>query len=350
MLEKLEQSIKETTRTEAPQLALLNKNNYQLHEIKRDNWKAIPAGSESAIAFVDGGNAEVVKTPAAELHRIRTAVIFTYSNKMAKARQKEGYLLARAVVGSNGKVSCEAEFFESSLDKISDGGSAIKIESNELADAIPENDTSAALGKAAGDIRRLCEIAAAKWAAKELGKNKTAEKLVVLDGTLEAFTETERKEILQLIAEAKESNAAVGALAKTCSLLTTSGDSVIAATENIAKESGYLCLANGKTGKHNAAVAVARLNSNSSHLFRVESAGDVKELLSALKSQSNDLAFPGYPYGLIMADRLARISNNESELLKTKITAMAAASSKLKMLISHAKSLDAHGVLDRMQF
>ncbi|MBI2143107.1 hypothetical protein HYU20_02080, partial [Candidatus Woesearchaeota archaeon] len=159
----------------------------------------------------------------------------------------------------------------------------------------------------------------------------------------------EMKAMKELMAAAAENNVIIGAVAKTCSLLTNSGESLTSAADAISGgKEGYIVVAEGMTERHKAAVAVARLNSSSSYLFRIEAATaeDLKKLLPELKSQSNDLAFPGYPYGMLMADRFARISNADAELTKTKVRATAAA--EVKALLKHEKALNAHRILDRM--
>jgi len=339
MLEKLEQGI--ASQSEG-RFALLNRSSYKVYELKRESWNKLAAADDdtttTTAAFVDGGQCEVVKTPSAELHWVRTAVVFVEGRKLASVRRKEGYLLATAVVEKDEAKYC-VEFFESSLDHDE------KLEFKK-AELVSENEASA-LGKAAETARRLSELGAARWAVKELGK-RNGQKLVVLDGTLETFTGLERKELELLMGEAKENDVLILSVAKTCTILTDSGESLIAAADRIGNGQGYVVAAAGAKEKHNAVVAIARLDDASSYLFRVEAAteGELKNALSSLTLQSNDLAFPGYPYGLMMADRFARISNADLELTRSRI--MATAGTKLKAVMKQARALDAHGILDRM--
>ena len=63
-----------------------------------------------------------------------------------------------------------------------------------------------------------------------------------------------------------------------------------------------------------------KLNKKSRHIFRFEvykkNKFDVNEILTLLKI-NQDPVFLGYPYGLIEADKFARVTNNEKEYLKT---------------------------------
>lgn len=312
-------------------LALLGRTAYRLHEITAAGWMPIGEAKGGKIAFVDGGNSQIIKTPAAELQRIRTAAVITSAKKLTEVAQKEGYLLAKLQPDSSGKLHFNAKLTDSTLEISNSDVEGINIGGNELA-------------KFCEAARRLAEIKAAESAVKKLDGG-----FAVLDGTLEAFAESEKEALEGLFAAADDRNITIGAVAKTCSLMADSGEPLIEAAERISSgKEGYILVAEGISERHNAAVAVARLNSSASHLFRAEarSANDVGKLLAALKNQSNDVAFPGYPYGLIMADRFARISDNDTDVTKAKIRATA--DGETRKLLQSEKALDAHSILDRM--
>ncbi len=314
--------------------AFLSANRYGLYDLKKESWKPIPAiDGMPEIAFVDGGNACVIRTPAAELHKIRTAVVVVSGKKIKAVKQKEGYVLARAQV-AEGKLKYVAEIFDSNL--YYNG----KIEIEAYA-AGSEQETP--LGKVAEKVRKLSELAAARKAASMLrGENK----FVILDGTLETFGSEEKKEMEALRAEVAVRNVKLGAVAKTCSLLTDKGESLIDEIAKTAQGTGCVQIAEGKNESHHAEISVAKLNSSASYLFRVEAADSLKEIVSAMVLQSNDVAFPGYPYGLVMADKFARVSEAETELLKAKTRATA--TGEIMQMLAAEKALDAHNVLDSM--
>lgn len=314
--------------------AFLSANRYGLYDLKKESWKPIAAvDGMPEIAFVDGGNACIVRTPAAELHNIRTAVVVVSGKKITAVKQKEGYVLARVQV-AEGKLKCIAEIFDSNLDY----NGNLEIEAYAAG-----NGQETPLGKAAETVRKLSELAAARKAAGMLrGENK----FVILDGALETFSSEEKKEMEALRAEAAVRNVKLGAVAKTCSLLTDKGESLIDEIAKIAQGTGCIQIAEGRSESHHALISVAKLNDSSSHLFRVETADSLKEIVSALALQSNDLAFPGYPYGLVMADKFARVSEAETELLKAKTRATA--TSETRQMLTAEKALDAHSILDNM--
>ena len=59
-----------------------------------------------------------------------------------------------------------------------------------------------------------------------------------------------------------------------------------------------------------------------------------------------DPVFIGYPYGLVEADRIARISNQEKESLKT----MFLVKLRNKNIEKYLSSVNAHEILDRISF
>ena len=95
---------------------------------------------------------------------------------------------------------------------------------------------------------------------------------------------------------------------------------------------------------------VSHSRSASRHAFRIEVYNrqneKIPELAAELSENSKEITFPGYPYGLIMADRFARVSNNEADITRAKIRATADAG--MKKLLKQEKALDAHGILDGM--
>ncbi|MBI2143158.1 hypothetical protein HYU20_02345, partial [Candidatus Woesearchaeota archaeon] len=171
--------------------ALLSRTAYRLHEIGTAGWGTIGEAEGGKIAFVDGGNSSVIKTPAAELQRIRTAVVTTEKNRLTGATQKEGYLLAKLQPDSSGKIQCRAELTESTLEISSNELSSIGLES-------PGNgESTAALAKFCETARRIAEIRAAVNAAiRQRGG------FIVLDGTLGAFNAAETKAMKELMAAA----------------------------------------------------------------------------------------------------------------------------------------------------
>jgi hypothetical protein len=90
-------------------------------------------------------------------------------------------------------------------------------------------------------------------------------------------------------------------------------------------------------------VHAVKLHTRARHVFLVHGAS--KEQLSILCSHSSDCMLPGYPYGLVLADRLARVSNEEAESLRVQAKAMLKELNTLKFAQA---ATDSHSILDSM--
>jgi hypothetical protein len=69
-------------------------------------------------------------------------------------------------------------------------------------------------------------------------------------------------------------------------------------------------------------------------------------ITSALASNSKDISFPGYPYGLIDADSFARVSGDEVDKYQVPLVSEISKLGKWKKVSRHICSGDAHSVLD----
>ncbi|MEW6617726.1 MAG: hypothetical protein AB1333_04930, partial [Patescibacteria group bacterium] len=131
---------------------------------------------------------------------------------------------------------------------------------------------------------------------------------------------------------------------KTTALLCNNGESIITALESFNKKGMWCYYPLFSTHEH-AVLGFVRLHALSKHVFRIEvpiaKKENIKEYASILASISCDGAFIGYPYGLIVADQLARVSNREKETLQTIFFNQAGK--------EFSTALNAHDILDRMQ-
>jgi len=90
-------------------------------------------------------------------------------------------------------------------------------------------------------------------------------------------------------------------------------------------------------------ISFAKLHPNSKHVFRIDSKDDIsKEIFDSLAMLSCDSSFQGYPYPLIVADRFARVTNQE--IARVRLIS-GAYTKKWDVLLK-----DAHKVLDTMEF
>ena len=191
--------------------------------------------------------------------------------------------------------------------------------------------------------RRFAELEVASRVILKLNKGD----MVVLDGTLQQNYTNEEALLDTLRKRAEEKNIDVVALAKTNSILSISGASfgALLSQKHPRQSWWYSPIAHSKNGMPN--LSFAHLHHKAPHVFIVESFEDPKEAaFSALSSYSQDPVFLGYPYGLVEADRAARISHQDASYLYTRLVE--------KIGRQHISSLlaskNAHGILDSIRF
>lgn len=296
--------------------AMFNDKRYSSVEFSENNYQEIKDNSDDALVFIDGGNAELVNVPGLSLQIIRNAAVVLQENRLIESKKRDFYVLAT----TTDKLT-QARIF----------GEEEEIVETEL-DPVKFCET----------IRRASEL---KLAIDELDKET-----VVLDGTLEAQNEIERNHLDELRLQTISKKARVVAVAKTTSLRTDTGKSFAALLNQRDGSWQYHPVVDINSDYHRAEMFFVKLHEKSDHVFRVEMFKDQKneiaKIAGALKNNSKELTFPGYPYGLVLADKIARISNEEANLIKTKL--FAAAGSKWKNIKKGLAAVDAHQILDNM--
>jgi len=277
--------------------------------IKDDFKKILKSGTKRKIAFIDGGNAEIISSPQLSVQLIRVYGCVFFEKKKISTKKAEFYALLNSKEGKT-----KAEIFESD------------ISSNQSSDLFSNffDKTiiiDADFEKTADIIRRCAELSFAASFQED-------DTIVVIDGSLEKKFAEEEKYLEKL----KSKN--VAALAKTSKIMTEKGNSLIFAVS-----------ANSPKGKWYYPVEdkmfIVKLHEKSKYAFRFEGSENVLEFLA---ENSTDPVFLGYPYGLIDADRFARVSNNEKMLLRTKIKAKLGKNWR-NVEISE-NTINAHSILD----
>jgi len=162
--------------------------------------------------------------------------------------------------------------------------------------------------------------------------------VIVRDGDLQSSITGEQKYYEQLFDKAKEKQVIVTGLSKTSSILTNTGNSVASALRAISPDCEWYYLATPFIG-------FAKLNKNSKHVFRLDLSNKdhIGNVLSLLKANSVDPCFLGYPYGLIEADKHARVSQKEQQQIQ--LMFLAKGGNKFR---EHISSKDAHEILNKI--
>ena len=137
-------------------------------------------------------------------------------------------------------------------------------------------------------------------------------------------------------------------MSKKTQLITDSGDSAAIALANLTNLNSWYYYPIAKS-TNSIEIFITKLHKLSKYIFRFElyksqnnKDSNVAEIFSLLALNSKDPVFFGYPYGLVDADKNARVSNNEKQYLKTIF------SSKVD-LSKYETTLNAHHVLDNIR-
>ena len=316
--------------------------NYHPVKINKDNFHSIKeTASNRKIAFIDGGNTELLKASNFSLHFIRLYAVIYKDNKRVKAEKKEFYCLVNSFEDKE-EIHYKAKLFDKP-DFIDENDLIFSSFDKTIVTGINRAEVS----KISSIVRRFAELGFAKEVVGGLDKDD----IIVLDGNLQSTVTNERKYIDGLYEKAEEKGVVVSAFCKTSTLLTEKGMPIpplLSRLSTIDEPWYYHPIVNINSVGHKAEMYFIKLNRNSGYVFRYElyknNVYDINEILSLLKANSKDPMFRGYPYGLIEADRFARVSNNEKEQLKLRL--MISLGKENKELISYLNTANAHDVLD----
>ncbi len=320
-------------------------------------FQELPEADRLRACFVDGGNAPVFESPEARVEYIRVyATVYDGKERQATAKE-EGLLLARTIV-IGGKEAIELIGYPP-LD--------FSLTLPDDAAGLAFGKERVALGTAAGVARFLLECRFLTRVGEEHGCS-----LLVRDGSLLRNNAYEERALQELFATGKN----VAGLSKTNTKL-EAGRSVTATLLAAGPGDPWLV---PLEREERILVGVVKLHRRSEYAFRLDSkaadssqsagngdrdAADSSQsaadgnrnaarsaqnpslaVAAYLASLSSDPVFPGYPYPLIEADRMARVTNRELDALKMRFRAEAGTKWEELERLSHGS--DAHGVLDRI--
>jgi len=310
------------------------------------------------MAFVDGGNQEMIGAPnfSVQMNRV-------YFN-IFKGRERilPDSLPRKVEFYSATTASCRDDgiFFDTSVFPLKpefEGFVPDQLSFNSL-------DRTVTIGNQRADIQHVASVARrfAEWKFAEHVIEKELEKgdMIVHDGSLQTSLTNEYKYLARAVEEAMDKGVVFAGISKTSTLFTTTGLSLLGAVQKLAEDyavKGPWCLPIAKVANvlHNAFIYVVKLHESAQYVFRYEIYGeqarrmseeDFCRVTSALASNSKDISFPGYPYGLIDADSFARVSGDEIDAYRVPIMSEISKRGKWKKISRHICSGDAPGLLD----
>ncbi|MBU1974575.1 MAG: hypothetical protein KKH52_04225, partial [Nanoarchaeota archaeon] len=178
MLQQISQEIKDILTNFSDEDKLIFNNN--IIEISKNNFAGITSNDEDkTIAFIDGGQAEIISAGNFCLSLIRVAAVIFKCNKKISNYRNEFYLFTRA------KYIHDDLYYESKIFPITEK----IIEEEDL--LISSNDASIKTGMERAPISKVCNMAR-RFAELALAGQVEAD-FVILDGTLEKTFNNEEK-------------------------------------------------------------------------------------------------------------------------------------------------------------
>ncbi|MBW2975108.1 DNA double-strand break repair nuclease NurA [Candidatus Woesearchaeota archaeon] len=314
-----------------------NDPSYKPIKINKDYFHEIKgSGCKGKTAFIDGGNAEILKASNFSLQFIRIYCSIYENNRKIKSRKKEFYILINAA-SKEESITYRTQFF--GLDKES-------ISFDSFDETIRQGKHRITISSIGNAIRRFAELEMAKDVIDELD-NKD---IIVLDGDLKASVTNEIVYLEELYRKSIEKGVITCAISKTSQLFTEKGNALMPVLDEDAPESEwyYYPLVEVNSENHKARIYIVKLHRNSRYTFKLEVFKGVgfneEEIFSLLKGNSMDAVFLGYPYGLIEADKMARVSNRENEYMKTVFLAKLGKNNE--KIAQYLNTLNAHNILD----
>jgi hypothetical protein len=314
-----------------------------------NNFHNIPEHSDNKIAFIDGGNIEIIGNNNFSLQLMRTYYSIYKNNKRIKSK-KEDYLVFIEPEKERDNLVYKVEIYKNE-DLI-----------DEIRFKIIESNVQIKPESIINSTRRIYEIKT----AQEIINHLKERDIIILDGNLRSENEIENNKLEELYNLINTKNLDLAAVSKTTSLLTDTGTNLVSYINTISKDKKWyyypICINNNP--KHKAELIIARLHDKSEYCFLIdihpktynkeinEEQNDkstnelIKKIISSLSHNSKDPIFLGYPYGLIEVDINARCQNNEQQFLQIRFMQSSKDKNKIKKLINSNK---AHDILDSIK-
>ncbi|MFP4402811.1 MAG: DNA double-strand break repair nuclease NurA [Candidatus Woesearchaeota archaeon] len=321
---------------------------YNSYKIDKNNFfKTKKECFNNQICFVDGGSSVLIDSPSFSLGFIKSASII-YKNKKIKKIITNQFFVFAYTFFENEKIYYKTKYFK--YNQNSQLIDEIIINSKDKNFSI--NNEPFSISKMIDLSRRILEIKTSIESINYLNEGD----IILLDGTLKTLFDFEKKKLDKLYEIAIKNNILISSILKTNNAITNNGNCLLASISKIAPAEiwYYDDFIDLKNEMQKSIIYFLKLHKLSDYIFTLEiykeqtKLLDIKKVVSYFAYYSNDAVFLGYPYGLIKADSLARISNNETEMLLTTISSK---NKKLFNLIKpYIKSNDAHGVLDNISF
>ncbi len=343
----------------------LSGHSYRAYPLNVENFTKISlASSNRRLAFVDGGNQELISAPNFSVQLNRVYFNIFEGRRLVSPESIPNRIEFFSVTSATFRN--EEIHYDTALFPNSESFADFLPNHSDL--SISSTDPTIMTGKARADISRVGSIARrfAEWQSafriveRELGHDD----ILVMDGTLRTAFAKESKYAKVAYRTARERGVVYTGLSKTSRLFTTTGLSLLGAVRRLALDNKappmwyYYPIAESLSPEHEAAIFLVKLSDMSQRVFRYEinaeqakslSSDSLNDVFSALSQNSNDLTFPGYPYGLIDADDNARVRTQELEMYRVMLLSEISKVGSAAKFHRHMESTDAHGIMNLLK-
>jgi len=338
---------------------------YQPIRLSDKNFHSIKkVDSNRKLCYVDGGNSQIACAPnfVVELARLYFCCFKGKERIRSSSLPNciEFYTVCCATVESD-RIKYETEFVpvKDEWMKHLPNSSDLKFDSF---------DETLMVGKQRATIDRVSNSARtfAEWNLARHLVNEELEEgdILVRDGTLQTVVTNESKYAKRAYSAAMKKKVVFTALSKTSSLFTTTGYPLLSSINELAENTHfkdgswyYHPIVKITHPDHRAEMFAVKLHDISEYVFRFEilrdqfknmSAKEVESIIGSLAVNARDIGFPGYPYGLVEADRFARVTGHERDSHEMQFMSASASAGIFETLARHIKCVDAHSILNRL--
>lgn len=338
---------------------------YDPYPIEEGKFRRIPSTRPfGRVSFIDGGNLPIVSTPSFSVHLVRVYFNLFEGCERVDPRnlpsKLDFYSVATAREGDG-----EVEFVLKTVpaDDRSEGYEPLEddLVFSSWDRSLMSGNFRAEIDEMGGAARKFAEWKVAGLISeKELGSGD----LIVHDGTLQSAISHESDFAQGAYERAQRNGVVFSGLAKTSRIYTSTGNTLVGVVKRVgdrvmAGEPWYYHpVADIERVDHPAEIFMVKLHPESDYVFRYEilkrqaeqrSREELEEILGELARNSRDASFPGYPYGLVDADRFARVRRSELESHEGMLKSVFSGRKCWSDLKEYLMATDAHSVLDSIQ-
>lgn len=338
---------------------------YRAFKLSAKNFHPIQiAGSDRTMCYVDGGNVPIANAPNFVVELARLHFCRFKGRERIKSNSLphsiEFYTVCCATAEGD-SIKYETEFvpvrdeWKSFLPDIYD----LKFDSF---------DETLMVGRQRAPIDRVSNSARnfAEWnLARHLIDEELEEgDILVRDGSLQTVVTNESRYANRAYSAAMKKGVVFTGLSKTSSLFTTTGYPLLSSINELAESTPlkksswyYHPIVKITHPDHRAEMFAVKLNDISEYVFRFEilrdqfqdmSSKEMESVIGALALNARDIGFPGYPYGLVEADKLARITGYERDSQEVQFMSASASAGIWEVLLKHVRCVDAHSILNKL--